>query len=66
MKRTVDDLPLEPTTWIEAKRRWGMPERGHQPVHAVQAEPHAEQLEAEQVVLGLAEGHRPRLSSARR
>src|SRR5918992_1770585 len=25
MKRAVDDLPLVPTTWIEAKRRWGMP-----------------------------------------
>ena len=25
MKRTVDDLPFEPTTWIEAKRRCGMP-----------------------------------------
>src|SRR4051794_39511855 len=23
--RVVDDLPLVPTTWIDAKRRWGMP-----------------------------------------
>src|SRR3954468_17123240 len=25
MKRTVEDLPLVPTTWIEAKRRCGIP-----------------------------------------
>ena len=31
------------------------PERRHQLVHAVEPEPHAEQLEAEQVVLGLAQ-----------
>ena len=23
--RTVDDLPFDPTTWIDAKRRCGMP-----------------------------------------
>ena len=43
----------------------GQAERAHQPVHPVQAELHPEQLEAEQVILGLAEGH-PRLSRARR
>ena len=32
-------------------------EHGHQPVHAVQPEPHAEQLEREEVLLGLPEGH---------
>src|SRR5947209_10689181 len=34
-----------------------MAERGHQPAHAVQAEAHAEQLEREQVALGLGGVH---------
>ena len=32
-----------------------MPERGHQPAHAVESEPHPEQLEREQVALGVLE-----------
>ena len=42
-------------------------QHGHQPVHAVEPEAHAEQLEREQVLLGLAEGHSdPRRRSASR
>ena len=48
--RTVDDLPFEPTTWIDAKASLRQSERGHQPVHAVEPEAHAEQLEVEQVL----------------
>ena len=44
--RTVEDLPLVPTTWTEAKARSGRAQRGHQPAHAVQPEAHPEQLEA--------------------
>ena len=35
----------------------GMPERGHQPPHPVQPEPHPEQLQRQQIALGLALVH---------
>ena len=41
-------------------------ERGHQLVHPLQAEAHPEQLQAQEVVLGLAKGHWLRFSRARR
>ena len=56
--RTVEDLPLVPTTWIESKAALGLAERGHQPAHAVEPEAHPEQLEREQVALGLVLVHR--------
>ena len=43
--RTVEDLPFVPTTWIAPKALLRRAQHGHQPAHAVQAEPHAEQLE---------------------
>ena len=51
-----------PTTWIESKPSLGVIQRGHQPPHPVQAEPHPEQLQRQQVALGL----RPVISLTRR
>ena len=43
-----------PTTWIEAKRCWGMPERRGQPVHPLEAELPADRLQ--RVEVGLPRG----------
>ena len=56
--RTVDDLPLVPTTWIAANRSCGLPSDGQQPPHPLEPEAHAEQLEREQVGLGVLEAPR--------
>ena len=45
--RTVELLPFVPTTWIAREALLRAAEHGQQPAHAVQAEPHAEQLERE-------------------
>ena len=45
-----------PTTWIDSNCALGMAERGHQPAHALEPEAHPEQLQREQVALGLASG----------
>ena len=50
--RTVELLPFVPTTWIAREALLRRAERGEQPAHPLQAEAHAEQLEAEQVLLG--------------
>jgi hypothetical protein len=42
------------------------PQDRHQPAHPVEPEAHPEELEPEQVLLGLAEGHAPRRRSASR
>ncbi len=66
MNRTVDDLPFDPTTWIDGEPPLRHAERGHQLVHAVEAEPHAEQLEAEQVAPRPRAGSRAAAVRARR
>src|ERR1035437_7480543 len=40
-----------------AKASLWVPQRGHQPAHPVKTEPHPEQLQREQVALGLLWGH---------
>ncbi len=47
--RTVEDLPFVPTTWIDVEAALRRAQRRHQPVHAVEAEAHPEQLEGAQV-----------------
>ena len=53
MMRTVEDLPLVPTTWIDVEALLRAARAGHQPAHAVQAEAHPEQLHRQQEALGL-------------
>ena len=50
--RVVEDLPLVPTTWIDAKAPLGRAQHGHHAPHAVEPEAHPEELERAQVALG--------------
>ena len=49
----TDDLPLVPTTWIDAKRCWGIPSSETQPADPLQPEPPADRLERGEVGLGI-------------
>src|SRR5207244_826976 len=50
-------LAVRPDDVDRAKALLRRAERRHEPAHPVQPEPHAEQLEPQQVALGLLEGH---------